>query len=107
MNTIPDNALTSPIHVKNGADKDRNNPVFSELTAPDEFDDDRCNENVDLFCESPWIYLDALADNELVTRYAMDGLLHGDIPVSIVVSIVWIYEWYTAPGIYLYPGLVP
>lgn len=91
MNPVTTNPIPSLIQAPNCSDKDSNTTVFIALTgrtytAPDAFNESRCNGNADLFCEALWLELDALAEHELMERISMDGLLPGDIPVDIVTS---------------------
>lgn len=60
-----------PDPVLEGDNKSRRSPVFSSVTrltypAWAAFDDLIFNYNVNLFFESPWIYIDAHADHALV-----------------------------------------
>lgn len=73
---------------------DRTRSQFSHVTrktypAPSAFDDIDPLDNLDLLTEAPWLEYDALADEDLVNRYAIEGWLPGGLPLGCVRSRAW------------------
>lgn len=66
--------------------------------APSSLDDVRCNENVGLFFEAPWLDCNVLVEKDLVSHYDIYGLLPGDIPVGCVTLRAWLESCCSGPG---------
>lgn len=66
---------------------DRTMPQDSRVTnkmypAPAAYDDVDFSDNPGLFADAPWLDREALADAELMAKYATDGWLPGSIPLG-------------------------
>lgn len=86
--------IDSPVPQVIFGNKGRTTSVLCSTTgrtypSPSSFDDVRCNDNFRLFADAPWLDRDSLVDQALLSRYATDGCLPGDIPLRSISSRAW------------------